>query len=185
MNNITKSAVILSILSAPSKLGLRDNKNLSPDEILQRLNMDDLKIQEIISSRYKGCTDKVSDLILERCLSRRIKIITLWDYEYPALLKEIHNPPVVLYVAGNTGFTKGLSIVGTRNSDEKSEEITRKIAGMASMTGYTVVSGMAMGIDRNAHMGALAAGGGTVAVLPGGVDMIYPAKKQRYIQNDN
>jgi len=69
-----------------------------------------------------------------------------------------------------------ISVVGTRNSDEKSEEITKKISGRASKEGYSIVSGMALGIDRNAHLGALQAGGSTVAVLPGGVDVIYPYK---------
>jgi len=176
MDDRLKSAVILSILSTPSKLGLWDTVNHPPGQILKTLNPAQLKTQEIIGQRYSSDTDKSSDLIIKKCISKKIKITTIWDADYPQLLKEIHNPPLVLYSTGKIPANRMISIVGTRESDEKSEEITRKISGRASLTGFTVVSGMALGIDRNAHLGALAAGGGTAAILPGGVDMVYPYK---------
>jgi len=176
MTDRLKSAVILSIISTPSKLGLWNEVTLPPGEILRGLNPVQRKVQEIIKQKYSGDTDKVSDLIIESCIRKKIRIITIWDSDYPQMLKEIHNPPLVLYSSGNIRESRMISIVGTRNSDVKSEEITRKISGRASLMGFTVVSGMASGIDRNAHLGALTAGGGTIAVLPGGTDMVYPYK---------
>ena len=176
MESIQKSAITLSILAAPSKLGLREMTCLNPHEILKNIRERDFKTQEIIDLKYSGGPDKASDLIIEKCFQKKIRIVTLWDDEYPELLKQVHNPPLVIYSSGNLKGLKMLSIVGTRNSDEKSEEITGKISGKAAMCGYTVVSGMALGIDRNAHLGALKSGGATVAVLPGGIDIIYPAR---------
>jgi len=176
MEDTLKSAVILSILSNPSKLGLWDNPFLPPSVILKKLPVEKFKVQEIIELKYSKITDKAADLIIERCIRKKIRIVTIWDDEYPRLLKEIHNPPIVLYLSGELAENRMISIVGTRNSDEKSEEITAKIAENASLLGCTVVSGMALGIDRNAHLGALKGPGGTIAVLPGGIDVIYPYK---------
>jgi DNA processing protein len=176
MEEILKSAVALSILSAPVKLGLWDTLSLSPSVILKKIEYSDLRIQEIINYKYPGNAEKAAGRIIEICRKKNIRIITIWDPSYPRLLKEIHNPPLVIYSSGDLSDRKMISVVGTRDSDEKSEEITKKISERAALHGYTIVSGMAMGIDRNAHKGALMAGGGTVAVLPGGVDVIYPYK---------
>jgi len=176
MKDMIKSAVTLSILSAPSKLGMWDELSFPPEEILKRLMYNDLKTQEIIAREYSLNSVKASDLIIERCIRKKINIVTIWDQEYPQLLKEIHNPPLVLYSTGEITGSKMISIVGTRDSDAKSEEITKIISQQAAMAGYTIVSGMAFGIDRNAHIGALMSGGRTVAVLPGGVDVVYPYK---------
>jgi len=178
MENILKSAVTLSILAAPSKLGLWNSLPVPSVELLKRLIFDNLKTQEIIAGKYSANPDKASDLIIERCIKQQVRIITIWDKEYPQLLKEIHNPPLVLYLSGTITGSRMISVVGTRDSDEKSEEITRKISSTGVHAGYTIVSGMAAGIDRNAHLGALNAGGKTIAVLPGGVDIIYPYKNK-------
>jgi DNA processing protein len=71
-----------------------------------------------------------------------------------------------------------ISIVGTRNSDRLSEEVTVKISSTLSNAGFCIVSGMAYGIDRFAHLGALNAGGKTIGVLPGGIDTIYPYRNR-------
>ncbi len=176
MIEIIKSAVMLSILSAPVKLGLWNTPELHPGEILKKVPSEKLLTQEIIEQKYPGDAGRASDMIIERCFKKKIKITTIWDTEYPSLLKEIHNPPLVLYSTGRIPENRMISIVGTRNSDEKSEEITRRISERAGLAGFTVVSGMAMGIDRNAHLGALKSGCSTAAVLPGGIDMIYPQK---------
>ena len=176
MKDLTTAAVTLSIISTPSRFGLWDALSDSPDVILKRLLSNELKTQEIIASKYSFDALKAADLIIARCRSKKIKIITIWDNQYPELLKQIHNPPLVLYAIGDIPGRKMVSIVGTRDSDEKAEEITKRISEGAVTSGYTVVSGMAIGIDRNAHLGALVSGGSTVAVLPGGVDIVYPGK---------
>lgn len=175
-DEILKSAVTLSILSTPSKLGLWSTLSVSPVDMVMRLSPELLKTQEIIAAKYSPVADKASEMIISRCAAKNIRIISMWDDLYPGLLKEIHNPPLVLYVIGELPRSRMISVVGTRNSDIKSEEITGKISIRAASAGYTVVSGMALGIDRSAHVGALNARGSTLAVLPGGVDVVYPYK---------
>jgi DNA protecting protein DprA len=176
MERNLKTAVILSILSTPVRLSLWDSISHSPYEIYKKLDVKQIKIQEIIGRKYSREPDLTADLIIEKCNNKNIRIITIWDRDYPPLLKEIHNPPLVIYSIGKIPQNKMVSIVGTRDSDEKSEEITRKISSIISNAGYSIVSGMAMGIDRCAHLGALLSGGSTVAVLPGGPDIVYPNK---------
>ncbi len=175
-NEVLESAVTLSVLSTPSKLGLWNGLSGSPVDMVRRLSAELLKTQEIIALKYSPAAEKAAGMIISRCSDKNIKIITLWDDTYPELLKEIHNPPIVLYVVGDLPRSRMISVVGTRNSDSKSEEITDKISIRAASAGYTIVSGMALGIDRSAHIGALNSSGSTLAVLPGGVDVVYPYK---------
>ncbi len=171
-----KYAVTLSILSMPSRVYKFNYTEMSSQEIHDELDIKNIRTQDIIAEKYSSNPVATSDMIIELCLRKNIRIITLWDDEYPVLLKEIYNPPLVIYSTGKLYGEKMVSIVGTRNSDQVSEKITEKISSALSCAGYTVVSGMATGIDRCAHTGALSSGGNTVAVLPGGVDRIYPRK---------
>ena len=106
------------------------------------------------------------------------------DADYPRLLLEIPSPPPVLYYRGqvqrqeNQGITPIVGIVGTRDPTEYGKRWTRKISAALAKRGFTVVSGMATGIDTEAHSGCLEAGGRTLAVLGTGVDMIYPPRNR-------
>ncbi|ARM34666.1 DNA-protecting protein DprA [Legionella longbeachae] len=100
-----------------------------------------------------------------------------WDSpEYPALLKEITDPPLVLYAKGQLSCLQQpkLAIVGSRNPTVTGSENARMFAKSISAYGVTIVSGLALGIDAQAHMGCLEAGGQTIAVLGTGIDCIYP-----------
>ncbi len=107
------------------------------------------------------------------------------DPEYPRLLKEIPSPPPLLYFRGevelleNLGETPLVAIVGTRQPSEYGIRWTRQISTALAKNGFTVVSGLAEGIDTESHTAALKAGGRTIAVLGTGVDVIYPAKNQQ------
>ena len=106
------------------------------------------------------------------------------DADYPRLLLEIPSPPPVLYYRGqvqpqeNQGITPMVGIVGTRDPSDYGKRWTRRISTALVNRGFTVVSGMAAGIDTEAHMGCLETGGRTIAVLGTGVDMIYPPRNQ-------
>ena len=106
------------------------------------------------------------------------------DADYPRLLLEIPSPPPVLYYRGqvqpqeNQGITPAVGIVGTREPSDYSKRWTRKISTVLAKHGFTVISGMAAGIDTEAHHGCLEAGGRTLAVLGTGVDVIYPPRNQ-------
>lgn len=110
------------------------------------------------------------------------------DPEYPRLLLEIGDPPPVLYYRGqviseeNQGVTPLVAIVGTRDPSEYAKRWTRKMAYALGRNGFTVVSGMAEGIDTQAHIGCLEAGGRTIAVLGTGVDTPYPQRNQKLHQ---
>ncbi|MDO8426467.1 MAG: DNA-processing protein DprA [Deltaproteobacteria bacterium] len=112
--------------------------------------------------------------------SQGVTIITFESPLYPALLKEIYDPPCVLYAKGEASFEgPSVAVVGTRHPThyglKMSESISRDLGGM----GVTVVSGMARGCDMAAHKGALSSGGFTVAVLGTGVDTPYPRENKK------
>lgn len=110
------------------------------------------------------------------------------DADYPRLLLEIPTYPPVLYYQGVVekqefqGSKPTIGIVGTREPTEYGKRWTRKISAALAKHGFTIVSGMAAGIDTEAHHGCLQAGGRTLAVLGTGVDMIYPPRNQSLYQ---
>ncbi len=112
-----------------------------------------------------------------------VNFLTLQDKDYPALLKEIADPPFVLYVKGNKSIlsSQGVAIVGTRKITAYGREVTTRIAEQLVASNYMIVSGLALGVDAVAHNVCLENGGRTVAVLGCGVDCCYPgANKKLY-----
>ena len=113
---------------------------------------------------------------LAMCRERHIAVIIESDDAYPSRLKEIPDPPGVLFVRGAFAPTDGLAvaIVGTRHATQYGLAQAERLAAGLSRAGYTIVSGLARGIDAAAHRGALKAGGRTLAVLGSGVLNVYP-----------
>ncbi|MFN8435709.1 MAG: DNA-processing protein DprA [Anaerolineales bacterium] len=105
-----------------------------------------------------------------------IKILTWADEEYPNRLKEIDQPPPVLYIRGEYLMDDlfSVAIVGTRKVTAYGRQVTEEIASFLAANGITVVSGLARGVDAIAHQTALKAGGRTIGILGSGVDRIYP-----------
>ncbi len=106
-------------------------------------------------------------------------VILLESEDYPQLLKEIPDPPPLLFVRGNTDalLFPQLAIVGSRNPDVVGKEIARDFARRLAHAGLTITSGMALGIDAEAHWGALESGK-TIAVTGTGLDRVYPARNR-------
>lgn len=104
-------------------------------------------------------------------------ILKIGDALYPPLLREIKNPPQMLYCAGDLSLlaTRCVAVVGSRKITAYGRRIAAKVAGRLAACGVTVVSGMAIGIDGISHRSALDAGGKTIAVLGNGLDVMYPA----------
>ena len=127
--------------------------------------------------------------LLEKHLQNNPQFWTPADREYPQLLLEIPSPPPVLYYQGivelteNLGSKKAIAIVGTRYPTKYGRDWTRKISQVLTQQGFTIVSGMAAGIDTEAHQACLSAGGRTIAVLGTGVDTIYPHSNSRLYHN--
>lgn len=105
-------------------------------------------------------------------------IITLADPDYPRLLLEIPDPPSLLYIKGRPELLNrpALAMVGSRNATPQGLQDAERFAAALAAQGYTIISGLALGIDGAAHRGALAASGDTVAVIGTGADRIYPSR---------
>lgn len=102
-----------------------------------------------------------------------------WDSpNYPALLKEINDPPVILYAKGELAAFEQpkLAVIGSRNPSVNGSESSRHFSKALAAHGVTIVSGLALGVDGQAHWGCLQAGGRTIAVLGTGIDRIYPSR---------
>ena len=113
---------------------------------------------------------------LELCRQNDIQIITRSDSNYPKPLAEIYDPPNLLFCRGELLDIDqvAIAIVGTRHASNYGRAIATRLATGLAMAGFTIVSGLARGIDAAAHRAALAAGGRTVAVLGGGLLKMYP-----------
>ena len=103
-------------------------------------------------------------------------IVTISDNTYPPLLKQIHDPPVLLYIIGDFSLqdTPSIAIVGSRSPTEYGKTISQQLSHQLAERGITVVSGFARGIDTCVHRGALEAGGHTIAVFGCGLSIVYP-----------
>lgn len=110
------------------------------------------------------------------CETHRIRILGESDADFPRMLREIADPPGVLFVHGELREGDGLAmaIVGTRHATGYGREQAERLAAGLARAGFTVISGLARGIDAQAHRGALQAGGRTLAVLGGGLLNLYP-----------
>ncbi len=117
---------------------------------------------------------------LEKLEKKAYSILTFEDAGYPPLLREIYDPPLVLYVSGRMEALAGpaVSVVGARRPTAYGRAVARRLAGDLASRGLVVVSGFARGIDSCAHAGALESGGRTVAVLGSGLDEVYPPENR-------
>ena len=110
-----------------------------------------------------------------------VEIIPFQDPRYPARLKEIFDPPILLYARGCVDLLRsaGVGVVGTRHPTPYGMAVSQKLSRELSEVGLTIISGMARGIDSYAHRGALQARGTTIAVLGCGVDVVYPRENKK------
>jgi DNA processing protein len=120
------------------------------------------------------------DTILSWCSLDGNHVLTLDDPAYPALLREIPDPPLLLYAKGQPALLAGpaLAIVGSRNATTQGKHTAAAFAEALSSAGLTIVSGLALGIDTAAHEGALRGPGSTIAVVGTGADRIYPRRNR-------
>jgi DNA processing protein len=133
-------------------------------------------------TRTRDKFDSAGELELAEKL--RVRIINFEDEEYPQLLKDIYDPPPVLYIKGPIKKEDNLAIaiVGARRCSLYGEEQAARLAHLLSSAGVTICSGMARGIDSAAHQGAMAAGGRTIAVLGCGLSHIYPPENKKLFE---
>ncbi len=123
--------------------------------------------------------DRVEEIV-KVTEKKGIRIVGYQDPCYPEVLKEVAGAPLVLYMKGDYCREDrfGIAVVGSRKHTHYGEVVTRKISGELATSGFTIISGMARGIDTLSHESALAAGGRTIAVLGSGLDVYYPAENK-------
>ena len=137
------------------------------------------RIQRINYHREKSCSLIYSEL--EKLDKLNSQIITVWDKEYPFLLKKIYDPPLLFYCKGSFEDIDNysISIVGTRMPTNYGKTQAERIAGELAEQRITIVSGLARGIDSIAHSAALRKNGRTIAVVGSGLDVIYPPENKK------
>lgn len=173
-------------------LGLRSARLLlsqtgveNPDDLFRLSIPDILKIDGFGQEKAVSLTQfddwKKVDRILEITDKKNAKIVSQNDPEYPDLLKQIYDPPLLLWVKGDTDALKkqGIAVVGTRNPGKYGLDQAEKWTLRIIKSGMSVVSGLAYGIDAKSHKTAIQNGGPTVAVMGSGIDWIYPNKNSK------
>jgi DNA processing protein len=151
--------------------------------------IDVVGIHENIANRIQRINSKRETTIeeLNRELEKLSKlggyILTVWDKEFPAILKKIYDPPLLLYFLGNHTADDDycIAIVGTRQPTSYGKTIAERISDELSRQNITIVSGLARGIDSVAHRAALRSGGKTIAVIGSGLDVIYPPENAKLL----
>jgi DNA processing protein len=144
---------------------------------LQAAGLDKRTVDNLV--RVRAGLDLEAEL--EKLERLKISVLTWESPEYPRLLKAIADPPATLYIRGTLTPQDewGVAVVGTRRATTYGKECTRMIVNGLVESGVTVVSGMAYGIDTEAHRAAVRGNGRTVAVLGCGVDIFYPAENRK------
>jgi DNA processing protein len=121
---------------------------------------------------------------LQRLRDHGCHVVTMLDPQYPGRLREIYDPPSVLYVKGSlsAGDKNSVAVIGSRQTTHYGIETARRMGYQLAYTGVTVVSGGARGIDTAAHQGALTAKGRTIAVLGTGIDLVFPPENRELFE---
>src|SRR5438876_5786089 len=144
-----------------------------------RASLTELEATGILASAAQSlATGKSMELAREemaRATAAGVEIVTIDDSCYPQQLKQIYDPPLVLYVRGQPG----IALVGTRHPTPYGSGMAERLACDLAAHGLVIISGMARGVDTAGHRGAIAAKGKTVAVFGTGIDVIYPKENSR------
>jgi DNA processing protein len=135
----------------------------------------------VAQSIASGCTFDDAATQQQKMLDAGAVAIAIGDPRYPQALREIYDPPVLLFARGRIELLQSISlgVVGTRRPTPYGLAVAERLSADLAHAGMTIASGMARGIDTAAHKGAIAAGGDTIAVFGCGVDVIYPSENKK------
>lgn len=185
--NSTEACIALNMIPKMGPVRLRKLLQAfkSPERILTA-KPSELRVIDGIGNETAEALASWQDSIdlgaeLERIRSFGAHVLTMESPEYPEHLRQIHSPPMVLYVWGKLleRDRHAIAIVGSRAATHYGLECAKKLSFQIAYSGATVISGLARGIDTAAHQGALAAKGRTVAVLGSGLLHLYPSENKR------
>ena len=179
LNNKTK----LKILNTNIKL--QELYNLNRNELIA-LNFTQNEIDTILNPKTRNEISGYLDYINKN----NIHVINIKQNDYPNKLRYIYNPPIVLYVKGNISILNNTSIaiIGSRQCSDYGINIARRLAYSLAKKNINIISGLAYGIDTQAHIGTLKAKGKTIAVTASGLDIVYPkvnSNLEKEIINNN
>ncbi len=161
----------------------------SPEEVYYAESGDLLQVEGITADQAQALENKSLDRaqsILEECARKDIFLLTAQDALYPQRLKNIYDPPLLLYGRGSMPLfdeEAAVAVVGTRSCSPYGIRTAERFGFEMSKQGGLVVSGLARGIDAASQLGALRAGGLTAAVLGCGVDVVYPPENDRLYED--
>jgi DNA processing protein len=156
--------------------------NANYKSLVEAEGINQVLAKKIFNAKSENLTSE-NDTIKELAKLEKVggKIITIWDKEYPELLKKIYDPPIILYCLGNylEENCHSIAVVGTRQPTNYGKIQAEKITGELALQNITIVSGLARGIDSIAHHTALKNSCKTIAVLGSGLDVIYPPENKK------
>jgi DNA processing protein len=168
----------IKMKSSRLKKIITGNKNILGKENFIEILIDkkEIKKEEISSSSKAFKLEQQLRVLREE----NIKMLTVLDEDYPMTLKDLEDAPPIIYCRGKLlpEDSNAVSIVGTRRATEYGKTVARTLGKELAGLGVTVISGMASGIDTQAHTGALLGGGRTLAVMGTGIDLIYPSSNR-------
>jgi DNA processing protein len=189
INNSDTKALILSLASlgklGPVKIKILLAQTEDPLEILEWTTSKFEAIPGIGKEIASRLTDELDIEYGRRLIDWSEKhgygVTTLVDPEYPALLRQLYDPPPFFFHKGilTKADGKAVAIVGSRSATDYGRAMAARIAGELCRHEVTIVSGMAIGVDSTSHRAALEAGGRTIAVLGSGIDVIYPRENKK------
>ena len=159
--------------------------NFSNTEICSKFkHLKHEELPSLLEIRIPAELERLVTQELNACLSKDIKILTLWHENYPSSLLNLHDPPLILFAKGNLEPKDSIGIVGSRNCSSYGKKYSKHFASLLAKRGLSVVSGLASGIDSAAHLGAIESGFYPgVAVLGCGLNVIYPAHNKSLYQS--
>ena len=169
--NYTITRRLLDIYKTPEEISKLSKKEL------EQLEVEEQMIQEMTNPNYR----RIVKAYMLYMKEKNIQILTIKDEDYPYLLKQIYDPPSVIYIKGNKEILSqnGIAIVGSRNCSLYGQEIAKYLSYQLAKKGIHIISGLARGIDTFSHIGTLQAKGKTIAVLGSGLDVIYPPENAK------
>ena len=163
-----------------AKYGIDEIWNIEKKQVFEILNNHE-KVKMFFENRNTDILNKDYEYINKN----EIKVVTILDEEYPYLLKNIYDFPIALYMKGNVNALKNTSValVGARNASEYGIKIAKNMGYNLAKKRFNIVSGLAMGIDKYSHIGAINSGGITTAIIGSGLDIIYPKENIKLYYN--
>lgn len=171
-----KLKALLEYFKEPSKIW-----EANEEELLMVKGVGEQSAKEILKEEYRKDLKRYQAYMQQN----DIKIINIQDNEYPKNLKQIYDPPIVLFVKGNIEILnkKSIAIVGCRECSEYGKNVAIYLAEELAKRDVVIVSGLAQGIDTYSHIGCLKESGQTIAVVGNGLDIVYPYYNKKLEQN--